>query len=138
MDLVPIAVFHYFHKPTGSYRGFLLACYDVEKKEFQSVCTVLATAGFSEALLEERSTSLRSKVISIPQVWEVKAIHMRICPFQRAAIGIVDPDKGICLDLPRLVRVRADKKPEEATSSVKVVEMFNRINRSNEARGADD
>ncbi|KFK40669.1 hypothetical protein AALP_AA2G026100 [Arabis alpina] len=146
VDLVPIAAFHYSDNPTGSYRAFVLACYDFEKKEFQSIC--IATAGFSEAVLEERSSSLRSKVISFPkqnyqvddrlmpdvwfqptEVWEVKAISMRISPVQRAAIGIVDPDKGISLDIPRLVRVRADKKPEEATSSVQVVEMFNRIKR---------
>ncbi|KAG8367554.1 hypothetical protein BUALT_Bualt16G0083900 [Buddleja alternifolia] len=110
LDLVPIAAFHGRGKRTGT--------------------------GFSEVMLEEWSASLRSKVIPKPksyyrysdtispdvwfeptEVWEVKAADLTVSPVHRAAIGIVYPDKGISLRFPRLVRVREDKSPEEASSS---------------------
>ncbi|KAL0418250.1 UNVERIFIED_CONTAM: DNA ligase 1 [Sesamum radiatum] len=65
IDLVPIAAFHGRGKRTGVYGAFLLACYDSDKEEFQSICKI--GTGFSEAMLEERSASLRSKVIPKPK-----------------------------------------------------------------------
>lgn len=141
VDLVPIAAFHGRGKRTGVYGAFLLACYDSSNEEFQSICKI--GTGFSEAMLEERSASLRSKVIPKPktyyrysdtispdvwfepsEVWEVKAADLTISPVHRAAVGTVDPDKGISLRFPRLVRVREDKAPEQASSSDLIAEMY--------------
>ncbi|CAN6476798.1 unnamed protein product [Victoria cruziana] len=66
LDLVPIAAFHGRGKRTGVYGAFLLACYDEVKEEYQSICKI--GTGFSEAMLEERSASLRDKVIPKPKV----------------------------------------------------------------------
>ncbi|CAE5959716.1 unnamed protein product [Arabidopsis arenosa] len=158
VDLVPIAAFHGRGKRTGFFGAFLLACYDVDKEEFQSICKI--GTGFSDAELHELSSSLCSKVIDIPkqyyqvddglnpdvwleptEVWEVKAADLTISHVHRAAIGIVDPDKGISLRFPRLVRVRKDKNPEEATSSDQIAEMYQAQKHnqpSNQGKGDDD
>ncbi|CAI9104968.1 OLC1v1003773C1 [Oldenlandia corymbosa var. corymbosa] len=153
LDLVPIAAFHGRGKRTGFYGAFLLACYDSDKEEFQSICKI--GTGFTDVVLKERSQSLKSQVISEPksyyrfsenlnpdvwfepaEVWEVKAADLTISPVHRAATGIVDPDKGISLRFPRLLRVREDKKPEDATSAEMVADMYRaqKHNQNNNAR----
>ncbi|KMS98080.1 hypothetical protein BVRB_4g095930 [Beta vulgaris subsp. vulgaris] len=88
----------------GVYGAFLLACYDSNNEDFQTICKI--GTGFSEVVLEERSSSLRSKVIPNPksyyrygdtlkpdvwfepsEVWEVKAADLTISPVHRVAVG---------------------------------------------------
>lgn len=140
-DLVPIGAFHGRGKRAGVYGAFLLACYDDDTEEYQSLCKI--GTGFSEAVLEERSASLRAKVIPIPktyyrygetlgvdvwfepvEVWEVKAADLSISPVHRAAVGKVDQAKGISLRFPRLLRLRTDKSPEQATTAEQVADMY--------------
>ncbi|XP_024637551.2 DNA ligase 1 isoform X2 [Medicago truncatula] len=142
LDLVPIGAFHGRGKRTGVYGAFLVACYDNERNEFQSI--VRLATGFKEQELKERSTILRSKVIPKPkayyscgesinpdvwleasEVWEVKAADLTISPVYRAAEGKVDSVKGISLRFPRFIRVRPDKTPEQSSSSEQIAEMYN-------------
>ncbi|KAL6548764.1 hypothetical protein OROGR_008530 [Orobanche gracilis] len=68
--LVPVAAYYGHGNQTGVYGTFVPACYDTNKEEFQSISKIgriLLRKGFSDALLEERSASLGSKVIPKPK-----------------------------------------------------------------------
>jgi DNA ligase-1 len=107
LDLVVIGAFHGRGKRTGVYGAFLLACYDQEKQEFQSICKI--GTGFSEEALQTHHDFLKEHVIGRPrrdyligpnaekpdvwfspvQVWEVLAADLSISPAYMAAVGEV-------------------------------------------------
>ncbi|KYQ92159.1 DNA ligase I [Tieghemostelium lacteum] len=157
LDLVPIGAWYGKGKRTGVYGAYLLACYDEDSDEFQTVCKI--GTGFSDELLTSFTEALTPHIIPNArsifrvndqlkpdlwfnpiQVWEVKAADLSVSPIHTGGSGIVDPVKGIALRFPRFVRVRPDKNPEDATSSEQVVEMYKnqKINNTNTATAKDE
>lgn len=140
LDLVPIAAFYGKGKRTGVFGGFLLACYDPESDEYQSICKI--GTGFQDEELERLTQALKPFIVhekpryyrsesdgpdvwlTESQVWEVKAADLSVSPVHYAAIGLVDPLKGVALRFPRYVRQRDDKKPADATTAQQVAEMY--------------
>lgn len=63
------------------------------------------------------------------EVWEIRGADITVSPVHRAAAGLVDPVKGLGLRFPRFLRLRPDKKPEEASGPDTVQELYNKQNR---------
>ena len=142
LDLVPLGAYYGRGKRTGVYGAYLLACYDEESEEYQSVCKIgtgfsdedlqTLSAELNKHKLEEKSSQYNvSDVLECDvwfdavQVWEVKAADLSRSSAHRGAIGRAgEAGRGIGLRFPRFERVRDDKRPEQATSSDQVLEIY--------------
>lgn len=138
------------------YGAYLLACYDEDTEEFQSVCKI--GTGFSDEDLKELAASFEEHKISekssqynvsstlecdvwfdAVQVWEVKAADLSKSSTHKGAIDKTgESGRGIGLRFPRFERVRPDKNPEDATSSDQILDMFNAQDSIVEGYGYDD
>ena len=148
LDLVVLGAYYGKGKRTSVYGAFHLACYNTGTEMYETVCNI--GTGFSEAILAELHDTLSPLVIDRPKpfynhsggkndqpdvwfeprfVWEVKTADLTLSPRYRAAADEFGGDgthKGVSLRFPRFIHVREDKKPEEATSSRQVAEMYKR------------
>ncbi|XP_050355827.1 DNA ligase 1 [Nymphalis io] len=141
VDAVVLGAYRGRGKRAGLYGGFLLACRDAEADHYQSLCKI--GTGFSDDDLRTLTETLAQHVIDAPRsyymfdgshaadvwfsaacVWEVRCADLSLSPAHRAAIGLVDPDRGVSLRFPRFVRVRDDKTPEQATSAEQLAQLY--------------
>jgi DNA ligase-1 len=141
IDVVPIGAFYGKGKRHGAYGAFLLAIYNQEEEEYQTVCK--AGTGFSDEDLKTHFEFFKSRTSPKPdnsynvdakmkpdvwlepcQVWEIKAADLSISPVHTSAFGLKADGKGIGLRFPRFLRIRDDKQPEDATSAEQIVDMY--------------
>ncbi|KAM0472658.1 hypothetical protein ACHAPX_008619 [Trichoderma viride] len=146
LDLVVLGAYYGKGKRTSVYGAFLLACYNPSTDVYETVCNI--GTGFSEQVLEDLHAQLSAITIARPKpfyshsaggqhqpdvwfepryVWEVKTADLTLSPRYKAGWKEgVDPagEKGISLRFPRFIKIRDDKKPNEATSSRQVAEMY--------------
>ena len=145
LDLVVLGAYYGKGKRTSVYGAFLLACYNAATQTYESVCNI--GTGFSEAILEELHSTLSEITIdkakpfyshsTVPKdqpdvwfeprvVWEVKTADLTLSPrYKAGAEALADTSgRGISLRFPRFLKVREDKKPEQATGSRMVVDMY--------------
>lgn len=146
LDLAVIGGYIGKGKRTGTYGGFLLAGYNQDTGEYETVCKI--GTGFSDEQLKELFEKLKPTEISkpkasfvydttnsnaVPDVWfepsllfEVKVADLTTSPIYKCgATYLGDGQKGISLRFPRLLNIRTDKGTEDATSSDQLVEMYN-------------
>ncbi|KAF1988463.1 ATP-dependent DNA ligase [Aulographum hederae CBS 113979] len=147
LDLVVLGAYFGKGKRTSVYGAFLLACWNPSAQVFETVCNI--GTGFSEATLEQFHSELKEEVIDKPkpfyshstgnkdqpdvwfeakQVWEVKTADLTLSPRYKAAADQLGAGtgKGVSLRFPRFVKVRDDKKSEQATTSRQIAEMYQR------------
>lgn len=156
LDLVVLGAYFGRGKRTSVYGAFLLACYNPNTENYETVCNI--GTGFSEAMLESLHKALSPLVIERPKpfyshsagnkdqpdvwfeprfVWEVKTADLTLSPRYRAAIDDVnDPSgRGVSLRFPRFIRERDDKKPDGATTSRQISEMYRKQESVGKSKG---
>ncbi|KAJ5151225.1 DNA ligase 1 [Penicillium canariense] len=165
LDLVVLGAYYGRGKRTSVYGAFLLAAYNPNSDSYETICNI--GTGFSEALLEELHKELTPLVIDRPKpfyshstvpkdqpdvwfeprlVWEVKTADLTLSPRYKAASdefeGTIGGGKGVSLRFPRFIKSREDKKPEQATTTRAVAEMYRKqeavTKESAGKRGVDD
>ncbi|KAG9186935.1 DNA ligase 1 [Alternaria panax] len=160
LDLVVLGAYYGKGKRTSWYGAFLLACYNPSTEKYETVCNI--GTGFSEAILETLHKTLSEIVIDRPKpfythstgnkdqpdvwfepryVWEVKTADLTLSPRYRAAADEVSGGgKGVSLRFPRFIKERDDKKPDQASSSRMIAEMYQRQESVTKTKGpsADD
>ncbi|MBU1198043.1 ATP-dependent DNA ligase [Candidatus Micrarchaeota archaeon] len=137
-DLVVVGYYKGKGKRTPfEFGGLLAAAYDDQNKRFRTLARI--GTGFSEEQmkqlhheLEKKKTKSRPNTVDSniePDVWvqpsmvvEINADEISQSPMHTC--GKSGSGEGLALRFPRLVQIRKDKEPEDATTESEVLEMF--------------
>lgn len=112
LDLVVVGAYHGKGKRTAVYGAFLLACYDPDSENFQTICKI--GTGFSDEFLASSYETLQPLEIQAVRgdvevggakpdvwfepkvVWEVLTADLSLSPVYTAAHGLVSRAKRNC------------------------------------------
>jgi len=133
-DLVIVGAFHGKGKRSGSYGALLCAAYNEKEDAFETLCKL--GSGLTDELLEKlpkmldmyklnhKAARLKVKKEMEADLWfepkivvEVKGAELTKSPFHTCA-------SGLALRFPRFLQFRENKKPEQATTSKEIEQMF--------------
>ncbi|TFK93465.1 ATP-dependent DNA ligase [Polyporus arcularius HHB13444] len=141
LDLVVVGGYYGKGKRTNVYGAFLLACYDSDSEEYQTICKI--GTGFSDEALQAHYETLKPLEMQTPRgdikvggakpdvwfepkiVWEVLTADLSLSPIYTAAQGLAE-ERGISLRFPRFIKIRDDKNAEDATGPEQIAEMYQR------------
>ncbi|KAF9625607.1 hypothetical protein IFM89_024380 [Coptis chinensis] len=140
LDLVPIGAWHGNGRKAGWYSPFLMACYNPDTEEYQSVCRVMS--GFSDSFYAEmkeyftgekilprkppyyQTAEVPDKWFSPDLIWEIRGSEFTVSPVHHAAIGLVHRSRGISIRFPRFIRTKPDREVEDCSTALDVANMF--------------
>jgi len=139
VDLVVVGGFYGKGKRGGKISSLLMAAYDPLTDTFKTVCKV--ATGFSDAELDELQGKLNE--LRIPSkhprveskieadIWvvpslvaEILGAEITLSPLHTCCLGLLSEDSGLSIRFPRFIRWRDDKKPEDATTTTEILEMY--------------
>ncbi|MEM2989064.1 MAG: ATP-dependent DNA ligase [Candidatus Bathyarchaeia archaeon] len=148
-DLVPVGAFMGRGKRAGTYGALLMAAYNDEEDVFETICKL--GSGFTDEDLKALPEKMKPYVIGHkhprvksqiePDVWLVPSLVMEIAadeislsPLHTCSKDSIRRGSGFALRFPRFTgNWRADKSPEDATTSKEVAEMYrNQLKRISE------
>lgn len=140
LDLVVVGAYGGHGRRKGTYGSLLLACYNADTDEFETVCR-LGTGftdevlfglpkKFSELVVKNRPARVKTDVV--PDYWiypekvlEIIGAEITLSPVHSCGYGVIEKGTGLALRFPRFTgRWREDKKPEDATSTQEISEMY--------------
>ncbi len=141
VDLVVVGAYAGAGKRTGFYGALLMASINQDEGTIESVCKL--GTGFNDEelsqlhakllplVLDEAPRDLRSGLqpdffVEPQLVLEVLGAEVTLSPVHRCAFGSIRPGAGLAIRFPRMVRLRDDKGPGEATTSAEIEEMYRR------------
>ena len=142
VDLVVVGAFYGRGKRAGIYGALLLASYSPENDTFETV-TKCGT-GFTDEDLAKLPKMLQKHVIQHKHprvssmleadVWfepiiaiEILGAEITLSPIHTCALHSVRKGSGLAIRFPRFTgKYRVDKSAEDATTSVEILEMYNK------------
>jgi DNA ligase-1 len=141
VDLVVVGAFYGRGKRGGKLSSLLMAAYDPDRDVFVTVCKV--ATGFTDEELDKMNEMLKKHIIPRkhprvesklePHVWvepalvaEILGAELTLSPMHTCCLGAVRPGVGISIRFPRFIRWREDKRPEDATTTHELLEMYRR------------
>jgi DNA ligase-1 len=140
VDLVIVGAFHGRGKRGGTYGALLLAAYDPDEDEYETV-TKCGTGFTDEDLanipktLEKHKLAHKSPRVNSTleaDVWfepktviEVIGAEITLSPIHTAAMNRIRPGSGLAIRFPRFTgNYRLDKAAEDATTTNEIAEMY--------------
>lgn len=140
LDLVVVGAFGGQGRRRGKYGALLMAAYNQDNDTFETVCKL--GSGFTdeflasmsnwiqEIIVQEKPARVVSKVI--PDAWidpgvvmEIIGSEITVSPIHTCALDLVEKNSGLAIRFPRFSgKIRHDKKPEDATTNLEILEMF--------------
>jgi len=140
VDLVVVGAMHGRGKRAGAYGALLLATYNKNTDMFETVTkcgtgfTDKDLAQLPEMLHKHEIPRKHSRVSSTLEadVWfepalvlEVLGAEITLSPIHTSAMDSIRNGSGLAIRFPRFTgKYRTDKAPEDATTSIEVVEMY--------------
>lgn len=139
VDLVAVGGFYGRGRRGGKIGTLLMAAYDPDTDTFKTVCKV--GSGFTDEDLNRMEeifkpyiiprkhprvdSTIEADVWFVPaKVAEIIGAELTLSPMHTCCMSAIRSGAGISIRFPRFIRWRDDKRPEDATTTKELLEMY--------------